>query len=232
MALDCAKIAVWRQAGGPWGIASAKTVQGSSIPLPYGGKTRAVSVDLDPSKLQAYNISPQEVANAINQQSVVLPSGTAKIGKREYDVLINGSTDTIEALNNLPVKEVNRATVYLRDIAFLLKGEHSTKEADGPGRRRESWFLKLHERFNDGFEKLRNFYRARLKWALEHGRIVVAIMLTGVVLSLVFLTPILGEDFFPLVDAGQFRLHVRAPAGTRIEETQRVFFEVDTVIRS
>ena len=435
------------------------TVQGSSIPLPYGGKTRAVSVDLDPSKLQAYNISPQDVANAINQQSVVLPSGTAKIGKREYDVLINGSTDTIEALNNLPVKEVNRATVYIRDIAnvrdgytpqvnmvvsngikaallpvlkngnastldvvsrvkdalpriaatlpkaleikplfdqsvfvssalegviregiiaasltavmillflgslrstvvvatsiplaicfsvvamqmmgqtinimtlgglalavgilvddatveienihrnlgmgksmidaildgaqeiatpafvatlcicivfvpifllggvayylfsplamavvfamlasyflsrtvvptmvnFLLKGEHSTKEADGPGRRRESWFLKLHERFNGGFEKLRNLYRARLKWALEHGRIVVATMLTGVVLSLVFLTPILGEDFFPLVDAGQFRLHVRAPTGTRIEETQRVFFEVDTVIRS
>src|SRR5262249_8816182 len=58
------------------------TVQGSSIPLPYGGKTRAVSVDLDPSKLLAYDVAPQEVANAINQQSVVLPSGTAKIGKR------------------------------------------------------------------------------------------------------------------------------------------------------
>lgn len=68
------------------------TVQGASIPLPYGGKVRAVSVDLDPNKLQAYNIAPQEVGNAINQQSVVLPSGTAKIGKREYDVLINGST--------------------------------------------------------------------------------------------------------------------------------------------
>ena len=54
------------------------TVQGASIPLPYGGKTRAVSVDLEPDKLQAYNIAPQEVANAINQQSVVLPSGTAK----------------------------------------------------------------------------------------------------------------------------------------------------------
>src|ERR1700741_2653015 len=86
------------------------TVQGASIPLPYGGKTRAVSVDLDPNKLQAYNIAPQEVANAINQQSVVLPSGTAKIGQREYDVLINASTNTIQALNNLPVKQVNGAT--------------------------------------------------------------------------------------------------------------------------
>jgi multidrug efflux pump subunit AcrB len=61
------------------------TVQGASIPLPYGGKTRVVSVDLDPNKLQAYNMAPQEVANAINQQTVVLPSGTAKIGKRVYN---------------------------------------------------------------------------------------------------------------------------------------------------
>jgi hypothetical protein len=99
------------------------TVQGASIPLPYGGKTRAVSVDLDPNKLQAYNISPQEVANAINQQSVVLPSGTAKIGKREYDVLINGSTNTIPALNNLPVKQVNGATIS-RIMAQYAGGSH------------------------------------------------------------------------------------------------------------
>jgi multidrug efflux pump subunit AcrB len=57
-------------------------------------------------------------------------------------------------------------------------------------------------------------------------------MLAIVVLSLLFVTPFLGEDFFPLVDAGQFRLHVRAPAGTRIEETQHVFAQVDQVIRS
>src|ERR1700693_3055816 len=98
------------------------TVQGASIPLPYGGKTRAVSVDLDPNKLQAYNIAPQEVANAINQQSVVLPSGTAKIGQREYDVLINASTNTIQALNNLPVKQVNGATIYIRDVANVRDG--------------------------------------------------------------------------------------------------------------
>jgi len=98
------------------------TVQGASIPLPYGGKTRAVSVDLDPSKLQAHNISPQEVTNAINQQSVILPSGTAKIGKREYDVLFNSNTDTIQALNNLPIKEVNGATIYIRDVANVRDG--------------------------------------------------------------------------------------------------------------
>src|SRR5580692_9391015 len=98
------------------------TVQGASIPLPYGGKTRAVSVDLDPRKLQAYAISPQEVSSAINQQSVIVPSGTAKIGKREYDVLFNGNTDTIQAINNLPLKQVNGTTVYIRDVATVHDG--------------------------------------------------------------------------------------------------------------
>jgi CzcA family heavy metal efflux pump len=429
------------------------TVQGSSIPLPYGGKTRAVSVDLDPKKLQARNISPQEVTNAINQQSVILPSGTAKIGKREYDVLFNSNTKTIQALNNLPVKDVNGATIYIRDVAnvrdgytpqvnmvisngikaallpvlkngsastldvvsnvkaalpgiaatlpkeleikplfdqsvfvstaladvvqeaiiaasltaamillflgswrstvvvatsiplsiccsilalhamgqslnimtlgglalavgilvddatvtienihrnlamgkslvdgildgadqiatpafvatvsicivfvpifllggvayylfsplamavvfamlasyilsrtvvptmvnFLLKSEHQTEAS------RRNWFVWIHEGFNRGFEKLRHFYVAGLQWALMHARLVVGMTLGMALLSLVFLAPFLGEDFFPLVDAGQFRLHVRAPAGTRIEETQHVFTQVEDVIRS
>ncbi len=96
------------------------TVQGASIPLPYGGKTRAVSVDLDPRKLQAYGISPQDVSSAINQQSVIVPSGTAKIGKREYDVLFNGNTDTIQAINHLPLKQVNGTTIYIRDVASVM----------------------------------------------------------------------------------------------------------------
>jgi multidrug efflux pump subunit AcrB len=435
------------------------TVQGASIPLPYGGKTRAVSVDLEPDKLQAYNIAPQEVANAINQQSVVLPSGTAKIGEREYDVLINESTNTIQALNNLPVKQVNGATIYIRDVAnvrdgytpqvnmvvsngvkaallpvlkngaastldvvsrvrkalpqiaatlpqelqikqlfdqsvfvssaldgvmregiiaasltaamillflgswrstlvvatsiplsicfsvlalhligqtinimtlgglalavgilvddatveienihrnlamgksmidaildgaqeiatpafvatlsicivfvpifllggvayylfaplamavvfamlasyflsrtvvptmvnFLLKNEHRKEDSHEVKVVRRNWFLRIHEGFNRGFEKLRNFYTARLNWALNHARLVVGLTLAVVLLSLVFVTPFLGEDFFPKVDAGEFRLHVSAPVGTRIEETQQVFYQVEKVIRS
>ena len=435
------------------------TVQGASIPLPYGGKTRAVSVDLEPDKLQAYNIAPQEVANAINQQSVVLPSGTAKIGEREYDVLINESTNTIQALNNLPIKQVNGATIYIRDVAnvrdgytpqvnmvvsngvkaallpvlkngdastldvvsrvrkalpqiaatlpqelqikqlfdqsvfvssaldgvmregiiaasltaamillflgswrstlvvatsiplsicfsvlalhligqtinimtlgglalavgilvddatveienihrnlamgksmidaildgaqeiatpafvatlsicivfvpifllggvayylfaplamavvfamlasyflsrtvvptmvnFLLKNEHRKEDSHEVKVVRRNWFLRIHEGFNGGFEKLRNFYAARLNWALNHARLVVGLTLTVVLLSLVLVTPFLGEDFFPKVDAGEFRLHVSAPVGTRIEETQQVFYQVESVIRS
>jgi CzcA family heavy metal efflux pump len=435
------------------------TVQGASIPLPYGGKTRAVSVDLDPRKLQAYGISPQEVSGAINQQSVILPSGTAKIGKREYDVLFNGNTDTIQAINNLPLKQVNGTTVYIRDVAnvhdgytpqvnmvvsngikaallpvlkngdastldvvsrvlkslpgvaatlpadlqikplfdqsifvssaldevlregiiaasltavmillflgswrstlvvatsiplsiccsvialhllgqtinimtlgglalavgilvddatveienihrnlamgksmidaildgaqqiatpafvatlcicivfvpifflggnayflfaplamavvfamiasyllsrtvvptmvnFLVRHEHHETSAHETGAVRQNWFLQIHRAFNRQFEKLRNFYVAQLTWALQHARLVLTVILSGVVLSLVILTPFLGEDFFPLVDAGQFRLHVSAPVGTRIEETQHVFTQVEEVIRS
>ena len=449
------------------------TVQGATIPLPYGGKTRAVSVDLDPRKLQAYGISPDEVSTAINQQSVIVPSGTAKIGKREYDVLFNGNTDTIQAINNLPLKQVNGTTVYIRDVAtvhdgytpqvnmvvsngikaallpvlkngnastldvvsrvlkslpgiaatlpqglqikplfdqsvfvssaleevlregtiaggltalmillflgswrstlvvatsiplsictsvivmhalgqtinimtlgglalavgilvddatveienihrnlgmgksmidaildgaqeiatpalvatlcicivfvpiffltgnsyflfsplamavvfamlasyllsrtvvptmvnFLERGKHhggegaagSAPASASPARHAprarllRDWFVGIHEGFNRQFEKLRSFYVARLNWCLQHARTVLAVLLTVVVLSLVILTPILGEDFFPLVDAGQFRLHVSAPVGTRIEDTQHVFTQVEDVIRS
>src|ERR1700731_1706056 len=435
------------------------TVQGASIPLPYGGKTRSVSVDLDPSKLQARNISPQEVTNAINQQSVILPSGTAKIGKREYDVLFNSNTDTIQALNNLPIKEVNGATIYIRDVAnvrdgytpqvnmvlangikasllpvlksgsastldvvskvkaalpgiaatlpkdleikplfdqsvfvstaladvgqeaiiapsltaamvllflgswrstvvvatsiplsiccsilalhamgqtlnimtlgglalavgilvddatvtienihrnlalgkslidgildgadqiatpafvatlsicivfvpifllggvayylfsplamavmfamlasyllsrtvvptmvnFLLKGQHEAENLAPSKWSGRNWFVRIHEGFNRGFEGVRTLYVARLEWALKHARLVAGVCLGVVVVSLFILVPFLGEDFFPLVDAGQFRLHVRAPVGTRIEETQHVFTQVEDVIRS
>jgi multidrug efflux pump subunit AcrB len=447
------------------------TVQGATIPLPYGGKTRAVSVDLDPRKLQAYGISPQEVSTAVNQQSVIVPSGTAKIGKREYDVLFNGNTDTIQAINNLPLKQVNGTTVYIRDVAnvhdgytpqvnmvvsngikaallpvlkngdastldvvsrvlkslpgiaatlpkdleikplfdqsifvssalfevlregaiaggltavmillflgswrstlvvatsiplsictsiivlhalgqtinimtlgglalavgilvddatveienihrnlgmgksmidaildgaqeiatpalvatlcicivfipifflggnayflfsplamavvfammasyllsrtvvptmvnFLERGRHhsgetsETHESAGASssasqaRYALQLFTRIHEGFNRQFEKLRSFYVARLHWCLEHARAVLTAMLALAVLSLVVLTPFLGEDFFPVVDAGQFRLHVSAPVGTRIEDTQHVFTQVEEVIRS
>jgi multidrug efflux pump subunit AcrB len=121
-------------------------------------------------------------------------------------------------------------TVVPTMVNFLLKSEHHTEEKAESIRR--NWFVRIHEGFNHGFEKLRNFYVARLEWALKHARLVVGMSLGVVLLSLVILVPFLGEDFFPLVDAGQFRLHVRAPVGTRIEETQHVFTQVEDVIRS
>ena len=98
------------------------TVRGATIPAPYGGRTRAISVDLDPAALYARGISPAEVSAAINVQNVILPAGTAKIGAREYSVRLNGSPDVVRALNDIPVKIVDGTPVYLRDVANVRDG--------------------------------------------------------------------------------------------------------------
>ena len=97
-------------------------VRGAAIPLPYGGKQRLVSVDLDLARCQSLNVSPTEVSNAINTQNVVLPSGTVKIGDREYNVLLNSSPDLLTQLNNLPIKQANGATLFIRDVAQVRDG--------------------------------------------------------------------------------------------------------------
>ena len=98
------------------------TVQGAELPAPYGGKNRLVTVDLDPQKLLQRGISGAEVVNAVNAQNLVVPQGTAKIGDREYDVALNSSAKTVEELNDVPVKIVNGAMVYLRDVAYVHDG--------------------------------------------------------------------------------------------------------------
>jgi CzcA family heavy metal efflux pump len=98
------------------------TVQGASIPWPYGGKQRLVAVDLDTAALQAKGLTPVDVVNAVNAQNLILPSGTAKIGSLQYSVGMNGSTDSIAGLNNLPIKTLNGATTYLHDVAQVRDG--------------------------------------------------------------------------------------------------------------
>ncbi len=98
------------------------TVQGSSIPWPYGGKTRIVSVDLDLTALKSKNLSPQDVVDAINSQNLIFPSGTAKIGSTEYDIELNTSPKVLNELNDLPIKKVNGATIYVRDVALVRDG--------------------------------------------------------------------------------------------------------------
>jgi CzcA family heavy metal efflux pump len=98
------------------------SVQGASVPQPYGGRTRLINVDLDPQQLIARGISPLDISNAINAQNVVLPSGTAKIGAREYAVRMNGSPEVIDALNDLPVRSSNGALVRIRDVAQVRDG--------------------------------------------------------------------------------------------------------------
>jgi multidrug efflux pump subunit AcrB len=98
------------------------TVPGASMPYPYGGKSRVVSVDIDSVALQAKGLSPVDVVNAVNAQNLILPTGTAKLGSLEYNVEMNGSPQTIAEMNNLPVKTVNGSTIYMKDVAHVRDG--------------------------------------------------------------------------------------------------------------
>jgi multidrug efflux pump subunit AcrB len=97
-------------------------VQGAATPFPYGGKQRLISVDLDPNALQSKGLSPVDIVNAVNQQNLILPTGTAKMGPLEYNVEMNASPKTVAELNNLPVKTVNGSTIYLREVAHVRDG--------------------------------------------------------------------------------------------------------------
>jgi multidrug efflux pump subunit AcrB len=431
------------------------TVQGARVPQPWGGKQRQIMVDLDLDALYSRGLSPQDVSNAVTNQNLIVPAGTAKIGDTEYNVKLNSSPDVVAAFNDLPIKTVNGVPVYIKNVAHvrdgyavqanvvrrdgrravlmtILKGEGASTlsvvnrvraampniQAQLPpelhmeflfdqsvfvraavegvvkegaiaagltalmillflgswrstlivatsiplsilasivvlwalgqslntmtlggialavgilvddatveienvhrnmGQRKPlrraildgaaqiatpafvstlcicivfvpvlfltgpaaylftplalavvfamlaSYFLsrtlvptmvlymlppevplyvdenapgggpiwRAHRAFNRRFEQLRSAYQGLLAWALGHRGLTVAAMLAFALGSLA-LAPWTGRDFFPTVDAGQFRLHVRAPSGTRIEETERIFGQVEDVIR-
>ena len=90
------------------------TVPGAVIPYPYGGKQRQIMVNLVPALMNAKGVSPTDVLNAITNQNLVSPSGTVKIGEFEYDTSTNDSPRTVEELNDLPIKVVGGAVIYLR----------------------------------------------------------------------------------------------------------------------
>jgi multidrug efflux pump subunit AcrB len=98
------------------------TVQGAAVPFPYGGKQRQVQVDIDTQKLQAYGLSASDVVNAVGSQSIILPAGDVKMGEVDYAVETNSAPDTIAGLNNLPIKTVNGATIYIHDIGNVRDG--------------------------------------------------------------------------------------------------------------
>jgi CzcA family heavy metal efflux pump len=99
------------------------TVPGAAVPYPYGGKQRYVEVDLDYKALQGYGLTPSDVVNTINAQNLILPSGTQKIGRFEYQVAVNASPPTFEQLNAIPIKTLaNGTTIYIRDVAHIVNG--------------------------------------------------------------------------------------------------------------
>ena len=98
------------------------TVPGAGVPYPYGGKQRQVQVDLNLPALQSKGLSPADVVNAISAQNLILPSGTIKIGQFEYQLETNSAPATIQALNDLPIRQVNGAMVYIHDVAHVRNG--------------------------------------------------------------------------------------------------------------
>ncbi len=101
---------------------SLATVQGAALPSPYGGRVRQIQIDLDPQALQARHLSPADVGAALASQNQIIPAGTARIGTYEYNVNLNNAPEAIDALNDLPIKTVDGATVTMRDVAHVRDG--------------------------------------------------------------------------------------------------------------
>jgi CzcA family heavy metal efflux pump len=97
-------------------------IPGASVPYPYGGKQRQIQVDLNPQALRAHGLSPVNVVDAIGNQNLIIPAGTAKVGTFEYQVNINAAPQTIQELNDLPVKQVGNSTIYIHDVGNVRDG--------------------------------------------------------------------------------------------------------------
>src|ERR1700719_1506873 len=97
-------------------------VQGAAVSYPFGGKNRAVMVDLNQDELYAKQLAPIDVSNALNLQNLILPAGTAKLAETEYQIRVNSSPVVLDELNNLPIKTVNGATIYIKDVAQVRDG--------------------------------------------------------------------------------------------------------------
>jgi len=98
------------------------TIQGASVPLPYGGKFRSVMVDINPDQMFAKGLSATDVSAAFANQNLIFPAGTAKIGDKDYQIKLNNAPRLVDELNNLPLRVVNGATVYVRDVAQVRDG--------------------------------------------------------------------------------------------------------------
>ena len=110
------------------------TVPGAAVPYSYGGKVRQVQIDLDSQALQAKGLSAQDVENAIAAQNQILPAGNVKIGHLQYTVKLNDANETIDELNDLPIKTANGATIYIHDVGHVRDGsppQQSIVHVDG-----------------------------------------------------------------------------------------------------
>jgi multidrug efflux pump subunit AcrB len=95
------------------------TVQGANVSYPFGGKSPQVMVDLNQDELYAKQLSPIDISNALTLQNLILPAGTAKFAQTEYPIRMNSSPAIIAEFNNLPIKTVNGATIFMKDVATV-----------------------------------------------------------------------------------------------------------------
>jgi CzcA family heavy metal efflux pump len=110
------------------------TIPGAAIPYSYGGKVRQLQIDLDSAALQAKGLSAQDVENAIAAQNQILPAGTVKFGPKQYTVKLNDAAESVDDLNNLPIKSTNGATIFIRDVGHVRDGsppQQSVVHVDG-----------------------------------------------------------------------------------------------------
>jgi len=99
-----------------------ENIKGASLPLPYGGEVRSIMVDVDPTQLAAYHLTTSDVSAALGNQNFIAPSGTAKIGDREYLIGTNASPPSIRDLNDLPIRAVNGAVITMKDVSSVHDG--------------------------------------------------------------------------------------------------------------
>jgi multidrug efflux pump subunit AcrB len=156
---------------------------------------------------------------------VFLLQGTAKYLFSPLSLSVIGSLLASLALSFTMVP------VLFRQLMSRAVHEFAGEPAQVPPRARSSNpLVRFQAGFERAFENFRESYRNTLAWALSQARLTVIAFVVLIVVS-VLLFPLLGRDFFPQVDAGQMRLHVRAPPGTRLEKTQQYFAEVEAQIR-
>lgn len=98
------------------------TIQGATIPFPYGGKYKQVMIDLNPTALIARGLSADSVITAVNNSNIIAPSGTAKMGTYEYIMTLNNIPKAIDELNDIPLKSVNGVVVFVKDVAYVHDG--------------------------------------------------------------------------------------------------------------
>ncbi|MBF0885746.1 efflux RND transporter permease subunit [Gluconobacter sphaericus] len=98
------------------------SVPGAAIPNPYGGLAPDIMVDIDPIKLLAHRLSPEDVATALNLQNIVLPAGDQRIGQLDWMVKTNSAPLDLANFNKMPIKQVGNSVIYLRDVAWVHRG--------------------------------------------------------------------------------------------------------------